>query len=136
MYVAGVVPGLGSLGAGGDRCLAAALVGFRCSTCLSGGSRSPADDVEAGRSPCNNYLYVHAVKSAARLEHFFDVAQSEGQGRTNYTAASMLASCRLGASRQAPARSPAGAAKPPATTPRATADVLEGSRGHLIVLRV
>ena len=96
-----------------------------------GGSRSPADDVEAGRSPCNNYLYVHAVKSAARLEHFFDVAQSEGQGRTNYTAASMLASCRLGASRQAPARSPAGAAKPPATTPRATADVLEGSRGHL-----
>jgi len=37
VYVAGVVLGLGSLGAGGDRCLAVALVGYRCLTCLFNG---------------------------------------------------------------------------------------------------
>ena len=37
VYVAGVVLGLGSLGAGGDRRLAVALVSFRCSTCLFDG---------------------------------------------------------------------------------------------------
>jgi len=37
VYVAGVVLGLGSLGAGGDRRLAVALVSFRCSTCLFNG---------------------------------------------------------------------------------------------------
>ena len=37
VYVAGVVLGLGSLGAGGDRRLAVALVGYRCSTCLFNG---------------------------------------------------------------------------------------------------
>ena len=37
VYVAGVVLGLGSLGAGGDRRLAVALVSFRCLTCLFDG---------------------------------------------------------------------------------------------------
>ena len=36
MYVAGVVLGLGSLGAGGDRCLAVALVGYRWFVSTSG----------------------------------------------------------------------------------------------------
>ena len=37
VHVAGVVLGLGSLGAGGDRRLAVALVGYRCLTCLFNG---------------------------------------------------------------------------------------------------
>ena len=37
VHVAGVLLGLGSLGAGGDRRLAVALVGYRCSTCLFNG---------------------------------------------------------------------------------------------------
>ena len=37
VHVAGVLLGLGCLGAGGDRRLAAALVSFRCSTCLFDG---------------------------------------------------------------------------------------------------
>ena len=37
VHVAGVLLGLGSLGAGGDRRLAVVLVSFRCSTCLFDG---------------------------------------------------------------------------------------------------
>ena len=37
VYVAGVVLGLDSLGVGGNRRLAVALVSFRCSTCLFDG---------------------------------------------------------------------------------------------------
>ena len=37
VYVAGVLLGLGSLGVGGNRRLAVALVSFRCLTCLFNG---------------------------------------------------------------------------------------------------
>ena len=37
VYVAGVLLGLGSLGVGGNRRLAVALVSFRCLTCLFDG---------------------------------------------------------------------------------------------------